>query len=81
MTSPLMNNASKTNLKTLRAIKVVEIEDIIWPKSYPYNNVPTPWIMPGRYYVVREFDKDRYIIRLTKTTIAVVKKALTKTVS
>lgn len=62
--------------------KTIQIEEIIWPKRWENLTVPpTPWVMPGRYEVVREFDEEHYIIRLSKNIIAIIEKHLTKTIA
>lgn len=62
----------------INPLKVVELPEPVWPKVWATYAAPTePWLPAGKYFVTREFDEDRYVIRVAPSIITLLKKSLT----
>lgn len=78
---PIMNKAARTRLEIARdtGVDIIVIDEAIYPSQDTFFYKPLqPWVFPGRYEVIREFDEDRLIIRLTQRSITLVDKSLTR---
>ena len=76
---PMMNKAARTRLENAEFLgtRIIYIDEPIYP-TRPSFYKEEAWIQRGRYEVIRDFDEDRYLIRVTARSITVVNKSLTR---